>query len=56
VGGGPKIVEQEVKNDAVLRALTTINPGINHGYNKQAWKDWYATLNAPAHVNFRRHE
>ncbi len=56
VGGGPKIIERELRNDAVLTALTTIHPGINYVYNKEAWRNWYASRNRVGEFSFRRAE
>ncbi len=53
MGGKPKIVEQEVQNSAVLQALTVLTKA-HHGYNKDAWKAWYAAQSTPHSVNLRR--
>jgi hypothetical protein len=54
--GGPKPQKVKVtpQNDAVLRALNTIHPGVNFGYNEAAWKQWYVEKNEPVSVNLRR--
>jgi hypothetical protein len=42
-GGGPKMVEREIENKAVLTALTKLTPeGTNFGLDKRAWRNWYA--------------
>ncbi|MHB8867060.1 MAG: HEAT repeat domain-containing protein [Pirellulaceae bacterium] len=54
-GGGVKIIENELQNRQVLGALTTlVGPGVNFGYDKQGWKDWYARRNLASGVNLRR--
>ncbi|MBW3597974.1 MAG: hypothetical protein KY475_11945 [Planctomycetes bacterium] len=53
MGGKPKIVEREVQNPTVLQALTVLT-GTHHGFNKAAWKAWYAAQNTPPSVNLRR--
>ena len=63
VGGGggmtwgtprPVKIKSEIKNDAVLGALTAIVPGVNFVFNEAAWKQWYVGEHEPAVVNLRR--
>ncbi len=56
MGGGAKIVEFEVQNDPVLAALTAMYSGVNFGYNKDAWRKWYAHERAPTEISLRRTE
>ena len=56
VGGGPKVVKQKKTNEPVLAALTVLNPGVNFGFDQQAWRGWYAQQNTPVSVNLRRNE
>ena len=56
MGGGAKIVEFEVQNDPVLAALTAMYSGVNFGYNKDAWRTWYAQERAPTEISLRRIE
>ncbi len=53
-GGGPKIVTRKLENTSVLRALATLWPGVNFGYNQPSWRAWYAQREAPPIVNLRR--
>ena len=54
-GGRPKIIEQEVLNKRVHGALLLLVPdGVNYGFNKTAWKGWYAQANTPRNVSLRR--
>jgi hypothetical protein len=54
-GGGVKIVEKEFQNRQALSALTSLVPaGVNFGYDKSGWKDWYAERQLAPGVNLRR--
>ena len=55
-GGKAMIIEQEYQNRQALSALVALVPaGVNFGYDKAAWKNWYASQqqNAPG-TNLRR--
>jgi hypothetical protein len=52
-GGRPQVVETEYRNEHVLQALALLTP-VNFGYNRQAWKDWYARQRIEPGVNLRR--
>ncbi len=54
VGGRPKIIQQEHRNEGVLRALTTLWPGVNFRFDQQAWRDWLADKGAPGRTSLRR--
>jgi hypothetical protein len=56
VGGKPKVVKLKVKNEPVLRALTTMHTGVNYGFNQEAWRKWFVDQNTPRNVNLRRTE
>ena len=47
MGGGPTIISQSYRNQAVLDALSTLT-GQNFGFDKQAWKAWYSAQRKPA--------
>jgi hypothetical protein len=51
---GPKVIEREVRNQAVLSALTQIHEGVNYAYNKEQWRNWYARQNTPEGINLNR--
>ncbi len=53
-GGGPKSVTRELTNATVRDALIAIYPGINHGFNQNAWRLWYQQMRTPVIVNLRR--
>jgi hypothetical protein len=54
MGGGPKVVVNELQNNAVLAALTALYPGVGFGYDKALWKRWYAASQTPRVVDLRR--
>lgn len=57
-GSKPQIITQDMKNEAVLRALveTLQTEGItaNFGYDEVQWKHWNANRQAPPSVDLRR--
>ena len=55
-GGGPKTIQSDLQNDAVLGALATLHPNVNFGYDKAAWKRWYADTHIPRATDLRRDE
>jgi hypothetical protein len=54
VGGRPKLVKQDLQNEGVLHALIAIFPGVNLGYDEDAWKRWLADQKTPANLQLRR--
>ncbi|MFO0818755.1 MAG: HEAT repeat domain-containing protein [Pirellulales bacterium] len=54
MGGGTKVVQIDLQNDNVLSALALIHGGANFGYDKAAWKRWYAEKQTPRTFDFRR--
>lgn len=54
VGGRPKLVKQQLNNENVLNALAVLNPGVNFGYNIDAWKAWYVDKHQPPPEDLRR--
>ncbi|HND56329.1 MAG TPA: hypothetical protein PLV92_28120, partial [Pirellulaceae bacterium] len=54
MGGSPKTIQFDVKNDGVLTALIATHPGVNYQFDKAAWKRWYAEVNTPRVVDLRR--
>jgi hypothetical protein len=53
MGGGPKIVKQNVANQEVLDALVALT-GVNFEYDVKAWRAWHATQRQPATIDARR--
>lgn len=54
-GGRPKIELREFTNKSVLNALTAVSPeGVNFGYAKEGWRQWYIESNTPREVPLRR--
>jgi hypothetical protein len=56
VGGRPKVVTKSLNNEGALNALVAINPGINFGYDIDAWKQWFIDRHRPPPVSLRRDE
>lgn len=54
LGGGPKVIDQEFRNDQVLGALTSLNPGVNYSFDEDAWRAWYVDEQTPSNINLRR--
>jgi hypothetical protein len=54
VSGNPKIVKQDLRNESVLNALRALWPGVNFGFDTEAWKAWFAERQAPSAQNLRR--
>jgi len=54
IGGRPKPVTRDLKNESVLNALVALHPGINFGFNIKAWKNWYAEQYEPSAATLRR--
>ena len=55
-GRGSAIVKYSLKNKSVQSALSQLTGGVNHGYDKTAWRRWYASTRLPAHYDVRRDE
>jgi hypothetical protein len=53
-GGRPQVIEKKLQNEAVLNALVALHPGINFGYDVEAWKRWYANKDRPTVLDLRR--
>ena len=53
-GGRPQVIEKKFQNEAVLNALVSLHPGINFGYDVEAWKRWYANKDRPTVLDLRR--
>ena len=53
VGGGPKIVAQHFRNQAVLDALVSIT-GVNFGFDVARWKAWHAARQRSLQIDARR--
>ena len=54
MGSKPKMVKADLKNEMVLAALTSLNPGVNYGFNEDAWRRWYVDTHTTVDVNLRR--
>lgn len=56
MGGSPKVVKYEVRNQAVLEALLSLANGVNFDYDVRAWHTWYARHKPAEAVVSRRNE
>ncbi|HEX5105268.1 MAG TPA: hypothetical protein VFV87_15720 [Pirellulaceae bacterium] len=56
MGGKPKKVKGQVKNQYVLGALTSMYPGVNYLYDVAEWKRWYIDTQTSTHIDLRRDE
>jgi hypothetical protein len=54
MGGKPKMIKMDLKNETVLAALTSLNPGVNYGFDEDAWRRWYIDTHTTVEVNLRR--
>lgn len=53
-GGRPQVITKKLRNEGVLNALVAIHPGVNFGYDIEAWKRWYVDKHGPAIIDLRR--
>jgi hypothetical protein len=53
MGGGPKIIQRQFQNSAVLEALVNV-AGVNFQFDRAAWKHWLVNRSTPAVVDLRR--
>ncbi|NLF73145.1 MAG: HEAT repeat domain-containing protein [Candidatus Anammoximicrobium sp.] len=53
-GGRPQVITKNLRNENVLNALVALHPGINFGYDIEAWKRWYVDRDRPAVLDLRR--
>jgi len=56
MGGKPQLIKRKLENPSVRAALTSLYPGVNHQYDIDAWRAWYAESQTSATVNLRRDE
>jgi hypothetical protein len=54
LGNSTKTVVGELQNPGVRDALISLHPGVNLGFDVQAWHAWFQQQNAPAVVDLRR--
>jgi hypothetical protein len=53
MGGGPKIIKKEIRNQAVLDALVMLT-GVNFNFDVRAWKSWFANQKQRDQIDARR--
>ncbi|HTQ37547.1 MAG TPA: HEAT repeat domain-containing protein [Pirellulales bacterium] len=56
MGSAPKRIRREMTNQQVLDALISLTGGVNYGFDKGAWRKWYASEKKPTNVDTRRTE
>lgn len=56
MGNKPKVISQDLKNEAVLSALTSLHQGVNFQFNEAQWKAWYIDSHTSPDVDLRRGE
>ena len=54
-GGKPRTRIDRYENAQVVKALAELT-GVNFGYNKQAWLNWFVQENSDPHVDLRRRD
>lgn len=54
MGGGPKVVHQQLRNQAALDALVALTGGVNFDYDSSAWKYWFAQQRQQQEIQARR--
>ncbi len=54
MGGGPKYVNQQLRNQAALDALVALTGGVNFDYDSSAWKYWFAQQRQQQEIQARR--
>jgi hypothetical protein len=55
-GGGPQVVNQELRNPAVLNSLIMLSGGASFDYDQDAWRRWLAAQAKQRAVDVRRDE
>jgi hypothetical protein len=56
MGGKPKRVKDDRKNDSVRNALVTLHPNVNLQYDEDAWERWYVESFTSPGIDLRRDE
>jgi hypothetical protein len=53
-GQSRQVERRDEQNQTVLSALSSLNPGVDFGFNEEAWRKWYAQKYTTTDVNLRR--
>lgn len=53
VGGKPKVTVYHIPNEGVRAALRSLTE-VDHGFDKEAWLQWYVHDNTPDNIQLRR--
>jgi len=53
-GQSRQTMRKDENNETVLSALGSLNPGVDFGFNEEAWRKWYVQQYTTTNVNLRR--
>jgi hypothetical protein len=56
MGQKTQVFKRDIQNDEALSALTSLHPGVNFGYNKEAWRRWFMASKGSLAPDLRRGE
>ena len=51
---GPRFINRDLKNPAVLSALIAVSGGENYEYDQSAWRRWFAAQRKSQRLDARR--
>lgn len=55
-GSKTQIFKRDLQNDEVLSALTALHPGVNFGFDEDAWRRWFMSSKGTIAPDLRRGE
>jgi hypothetical protein len=55
-GSGPKVIQRDVRNPAVLNSLVTLSGGTSFDYDQAGWRRWLAAQAKDRAIDIRRDE
>lgn len=56
MGQKTQVFKRDIQNEEVLGALTSLHPGVNFGYDKEAWRRWFMASKGSLAPDLRRGE
>jgi hypothetical protein len=56
MGQKTQVFKRDIQNDEALSALTSLHPGVNFGYDKDAWRRWFMSSKGSLAPDLRRGE
>ena len=54
MGSKAQLIKKKQENSSVRGALTTLHPGVNFGYDIEAWRGWYIKNQTSTSADLRR--